>query len=73
MVLANGKTIEPTGKAYRILMATIGHWNKEGIMFEEFLFWGQRGVHEANWTRPVRSSRAASARRRGGSPIDALP
>ena len=24
---------------YRIPMATIGHWNKEGIMFEEFLFW----------------------------------
>ena len=20
-------------------MATIGHWNKEGIMFEEYLFW----------------------------------
>lgn len=39
MVLPDGKTIEPTGKAYRIPMATIGHWNKDGIMFEEFLFW----------------------------------
>jgi hypothetical protein len=39
MVLADGKTIEPTGKAYRIPMATIGHWNKDGIMFEEHLFW----------------------------------
>jgi hypothetical protein len=39
MVLADGKTIPPTGKAYRIPMATIGHWNKEGVMFEEFLFW----------------------------------
>ena len=38
-VLADGKTIQPTGKAYRIPMATIGHWNKQGIMFEEFLFW----------------------------------
>jgi len=28
-----------TGKAHRIPMATIGHWNKQGIMFEEFLFW----------------------------------
>jgi hypothetical protein len=39
MVLPDGTTIQPTGKAYRIPMATIGHWNKEGIMFEEFLFW----------------------------------
>jgi len=39
MVLPDGKTIEPTGKAYRIPMATLGHWNKDGIMFEEFLFW----------------------------------
>lgn len=39
MVLADGKVIQPTGKAYRIPMATIGHWNKDGIMFEEFLFW----------------------------------
>jgi hypothetical protein len=39
MVLADGKVIQPTGKAYRIPMATIGHWNKDGIMFEEYLFW----------------------------------
>jgi hypothetical protein len=39
MVLADGTTIQPTGKAYRIPMATIGHWNEAGIMFEEFLFW----------------------------------
>ena len=39
MVLPDGKTIPPTGKAYRIPMATIGHWNKDGIMFEEYLFW----------------------------------
>jgi hypothetical protein len=39
MAIGDGKFIEPTGKAYRIPMATIGHWNKDGIMFEEFLFW----------------------------------
>jgi hypothetical protein len=39
MVLGDGKAIQPTGKAYRIPMATLGHWNKQGIMFEEFLFW----------------------------------
>ena len=39
MVLADGSTIQPTGKAYRIPMATIGHWNSDGVMFEEYLFW----------------------------------
>ena len=39
MMLPDGKSIPPTGKAYRIPMATIGQWNKDGIMFEEYLFW----------------------------------
>lgn len=39
MVLADGKVIQPTGKAYRIPMATIAHWNKKGTMSEEFLYW----------------------------------
>jgi len=39
MALPDGSAIQPTGKAYRIPMATIGHWNRDGIMFEEFLFW----------------------------------
>lgn len=39
MVLPDGKIIKPTGKAYRIPMATIGHWNKQGVMVEEYLFW----------------------------------
>lgn len=39
MVLPDGTSIPPTGKAYRIPMATIGHWGKDGVMFEEYLFW----------------------------------
>lgn len=39
MVLANGTTIQPTGKKYQLQMATIGHWTKEGVMDEEYLFW----------------------------------
>ncbi len=39
MAVGDGKTIPPTGKAYKIPMVTIGHWNKQGIMFEEYLFW----------------------------------
>ncbi len=39
MAIGDGKSIPPTGKAYRIPMATIGHWGKNGLMFEEYLFW----------------------------------
>jgi len=38
MPVAGGKTIPPTGKTYKIPMATIGHW-KDGVMDEEYLFW----------------------------------
>jgi SnoaL-like polyketide cyclase len=38
MPIGNGKFIQPTGKAFKMPMCTIGHW-KDGIMFEEYLFW----------------------------------
>ena len=38
MPIGDGKTIPPTGKTFRIRMATIGHW-KDGVMDEEYLFW----------------------------------
>jgi SnoaL-like polyketide cyclase len=38
MKLADGKEIAPTSKAFKIKMATVGHW-KNGIMDEEYLFW----------------------------------
>lgn len=39
MPVGNGKTIAPTGKAYKLGMVTIGHWNKDGVMDEEWLVW----------------------------------
>ncbi len=39
MPIGEGKTIPPTGKAYRIRMATFSHWKSEGLMDEEYLFW----------------------------------
>jgi len=39
MPIGGGKTLPPTGKAYKIGMATIGHWTKAGNMDEEYLFW----------------------------------
>jgi hypothetical protein len=37
MFVAGGKPIKPTGKAYRIQMVTIGRWNADGLMDEEWL------------------------------------
>ena len=39
MHLADGTVIEPTGQAYKLTMATIGHWTEAGVMDEEYLFW----------------------------------
>ena len=38
MPIGDGKTIPPTGKSFKINMATVGHW-KDGKMIEESLFW----------------------------------
>ena len=39
MPIGNGKTISPTGKKFKLSMATIGHWGPDGKMTEEYLFW----------------------------------
>jgi hypothetical protein len=39
MTLPDGTTIEPTDKKFRLPMATLGHWTKDGVMDEEYLFW----------------------------------
>lgn len=39
MPIGGGKTIAPTGKTFKLTMATIGHWTKAGVMDEEYLFW----------------------------------
>ncbi|TNE80280.1 MAG: polyketide cyclase [Bacteroidetes bacterium] len=36
--IGEGKSIPPTGKKFKLRMATIGHW-KDGQMIEEYLFW----------------------------------
>ena len=38
MPLGNGKFIQPTGKAFKMPMATVGIW-ENGVMIEEHLFW----------------------------------
>ena len=38
MPIAGGRTIQPTGKPFKLPMATIGRW-QDGVMVEEWLFW----------------------------------
>lgn len=38
MPIGEGKSIPPTGKAFKLTMATIGHW-KGAVMDAEYLFW----------------------------------
>ena len=39
MPIGDGKTIAPTGKRFALGMVTIGHWNANGKMDHEWLFW----------------------------------
>jgi SnoaL-like polyketide cyclase len=39
MPIGDGKFIQPNNRTFKISMATISHWNKDGTMDEEFLFW----------------------------------
>ena len=38
MQLPDGQVVPPTGKRFHLPMATLGHW-RNGVMFEEFLYW----------------------------------
>jgi len=38
MPMGDDKSIPPTGKAFKLVMCTVGHW-KDGVMDEEYLFW----------------------------------
>jgi len=39
MPIGKGKSIPPTGKHFKLSMATIGHWGADAKMTEEYLFW----------------------------------
>ena len=39
MPIGKGKSIPPTGKTFKLSMATIGRWGADGKMTEEYLFW----------------------------------
>ena len=39
MPVLSGKPIPPTGKAFKLTMNTVGRWNAQGTLDEEYLFW----------------------------------
>ncbi|MCU7551873.1 ester cyclase [Chitinophagaceae bacterium LB-8] len=39
----NSKTIQPTGKKFKLSMCTVGHW-KNDKMIEEYLFWDNQAM-----------------------------
>lgn len=39
MTMPDGKVIQPTGKSFKLPMATISHWTMDGNFDEEYLFW----------------------------------
>lgn len=46
MPIGGEQFIQPTGKAYNLTMATIGHWTNEGVMDEEYLFWDNHAFYK---------------------------
>lgn len=38
MTTPDGKSIQPTGKAFKVPMCTVAHWT-DGVLDEEYLFW----------------------------------
>jgi len=55
MPTGDGKFIEPTGKAYEVSMATIGHW-KGGVMNEEYLFWDKQELMKQSYAPPLQAA-----------------
>lgn len=39
MKLPDGKVVEPTNKSFKLPMCTVIHWNEDGTMKREYLFW----------------------------------
>lgn len=39
MTTQDGTVIQPTGKSFKLPMATMSHWTKDGTFDEEYLFW----------------------------------
>ena len=45
MPKGDGTFIQPTGKAFKLPMCTIGRW-ENGVMVEEFLYWDNQTYYK---------------------------
>jgi hypothetical protein len=61
--IGDGKFIEPIGKPYKLTMATIGHWNNEGVKDENYAVIGQPVLQETNRSGRVIISSPVSQKR----------
>jgi hypothetical protein len=67
MPIGAGKSIPPTGKAYKIRMVTVGHWNKDGVMDAEYLMWdNQEFMKEIGLGEGTLARRAHAVKPRAG-------
>ena len=39
MSISHGKQISPTRRGFKIRVCAVSHWNKKGLIDEEYLFW----------------------------------
>jgi len=44
MISRHGKQIAPTHRTFKIRLCAVGHWNKKGVMDEEYLFWDNQSL-----------------------------
>ncbi len=44
MPIGYENTIAPTGKSFKLGMVTIDHWNKDGVVDEEWLYWDNQSL-----------------------------
>lgn len=42
MPIGSGKWLAPTGRLFKIRMATFGHWSREGVIDSEYILWDKQ-------------------------------
>jgi hypothetical protein len=57
MTVPDGTVIQPTGKAFKIKMATIGRWNAAGVMTQGISILEQSNLHDTARSRKVSGRR----------------
>jgi hypothetical protein len=59
MTMPNGSVIQPTNKSFHIDFCTVAHWDKNGQIVEENLFYDQMGMLKQIGVMPGEQQKAA--------------